>query len=298
VSAKKSISGALWRQRISIWGFGPYCCIATSREIWLNGTVFLGIISVVNSVYSQLVEKLHVDCENCSLGGICIPRGLDTLELERVSKIIHKQKLFHKGDYLYRAGDKFESLLALKAGTVKIISSDNRGNDHVVGLFLPGEILGFGGFATGKHEYSAVVQETASVCEIPANGLEALCREVPSLQHQLFELMSCKLNQERCNLVMSKRPAEERMASFLVDLSDRYHRRGFSAVEFNLSLTRLEIGNHLGLALETVSRLLSHLQEAGYIEINRKQVVIKNLKGLRGIFTADVDTDINAKKSA
>ncbi len=259
---------------------------------------FFDVITVVNGWHSQVVKKLRVDGENCSLGGICIPRGLDAAELERVSHIIHKKKTFHRGEYLYRAGDDFESLLALKAGTIKIISSDNRGNDHIIGLFLPGEILGFGGFATGKHEYSAVVQETASVCEIPANGLEALCREVPNLQHQLFELMSCKLNQERCKLVMSKRPAEERMASFLVDLSERYQRRGFSAVEFNLSLTRQEIGNHLGLALETVSRLLSHLQETGYIEVNRKQVVIKNLKGLREIFTADDDDNLGVKKSA
>jgi len=237
--------------------------------------------------YSDIYEKLRVDCKNCSLGGICIPRGLDEDEIERVNKIIHRRRTLHKGDYLYRAGDSFESLLALKAGTVKIISSDSRGNDHIIGLFLPGEILGFGGVATGKHEYSAVVQDTVSVCEIPADRLEALCQEVPNLQHQLFQLMSCKLNQERCKIMMNKRPAEERMASFLVDLSDRYHSRGFSAVEFSLSLTRQEIGNYLGLALETVSRLLSHFQDAGYIEIDRKQVVIKNLTGLKAIFSAD-----------
>lgn len=232
-------------------------------------------------------EKLRVDCKNCSLGEICIPRGLDVGEIERVNKIIHKKKTLHRGDYLYRAGDKFESLLALRSGTVKIVSLDNQGNEHIIGLFLPGEILGFGGFATGVHEYSAVVQETVSVCEIPANRLEALCQEVPNLQHQLFQLMSSKLNQERCKLVTNKKPAEERMASFLVDLSDRYHCRGFSAVEFNLSLTRQEIGNHLGLALETVSRLLSHFQDVGYIEVDRKQVVIKNLSGLREILSAN-----------
>lgn len=240
-----------------------------------------------SSEYNNICEKLRVDCSDCSLGGICISRGLDEGEIEQVNEIIHRKRTLHRGDYLYRAGDKFESLLALKAGTVKIVSLDHNGNEHIIGLFLPGEILGFGGIATGTHEYSAIVLETASVCEIPAHRLEALCQEVPNLQHQLFQLMSCKLNQERCKLMINKRPAEERMASFLVDLSDRYHNRGFSALEFNLSLTRQEIGNHLGLALETVSRLLSHFQDIGFIEIDRKQVVVKNLAGLRAVLSAE-----------
>lgn len=244
----------------------------------------------------QLNEKLRVDCKNCSLGGICIPRGLDAGEIEQVNQIIHRKRTLHKGDFLFRAGDQFRNLSSLKSGTIKITSTDHRGNEHIIGVLLPGEMLGFDGLANGQHEYDAVVLETASVCEIPANRLESLCREVPNLQHQLFQHIGCKLNEERCKMLLNKRPAEERLAAFLMDLSDRYNKRGFSATEFNLSLTRQEIGNHLGLALETVSRLLSAFQMNGLIEVKRKQIRILEMEKLRAIYKGD--NNFEDKKTA
>lgn len=244
---------------------------------------------------SMFHDKISVDCKNCSIGGLCFPRGLALSEVDHVNKIIHRKRTLHRGDYIYRADDRFKSILALKAGTVKVISQDERGNEHILGLLLPGEMLGFDGFANGKHEYSAVALETTSICEVPSDRLEELCKEIPNLQRQLFQHMGCKLNEERCRSVMNKRPAEERLAYFLVDLSDRYSKRGFSASEYNLSLTRQEIGNYTGLALETVSRLFSRFQDEGLIEVSRRHITIKSPDRLREIFTDENNKEVKAR---
>ncbi|MEN8259170.1 MAG: helix-turn-helix domain-containing protein [Pseudomonadota bacterium] len=228
--------------------------------------------------------KLQVNCNNCSLDSICIPRGLAQQEVAHLSKVVRRQKTLQRGDFIYRRGDPFTGVLAIKTGTAKIIVSDSQGNEHVLGVLLPGELLGFDALSTDRHNCSAVALETLSFCQLPAEKLENLCQSVPSLMRELFRHAGEKLNDETRQLILNKRPAEERLASFLISLSDRSKSRGFSPLEFTLSLTRQEIGNHLGLALETVSRLLKKFQNFGLIQVNHKKIRITDAERLRRIY--------------
>lgn len=230
-------------------------------------------------------EKLQVTCNSCSLDAICIPRGLGPREVARVSAFVRRKRTLQRGEFLYRRGDPFTGVLAIKAGTAKIVVSDSQGNEHILGILLPGELLGFDALSTDRHSCSAVALETLSFCQLPADKLEVLCQSVPSLMRELFRHAGEKLNDESRQLILNKRPAEERLASFLISLSDRYRNRGFSPVEFTLSLTRQEIGNHLGLALETVSRLLKQFQRLGLIEVDHKKIRISDVERLRDTAT-------------
>jgi CRP/FNR family transcriptional regulator len=162
-----------------------------------------------------------------------------------------------------------------------MVTMDQAGNEYMTAYLLPGELLGFDALADDKHTCSAVALETLSYCELPAEQLDSLCRDVPNLLRELFRHAGNTLAAETTQFVLGKRPAEERVAGFLINLSDRLATRGFSAVEFRLSLTRQEIGNFLGLALETVSRILKNFEDDGLIEVDYKNIRIKNLDRLR-----------------
>jgi CRP/FNR family transcriptional regulator len=240
-------------------------------------------------VNSKLVKKMQVSCINCSLDSICIPRGLSASEVDSISQVINRKKTLQRGEFLYRDGDKFRGLLAIKSGTAKLIADDHHGNEHILNILLPGELLGFDGLHNDQHNCSAVALETLSFCELPANNLEELCQQVPSLMRELFRHTGSKINDDRNMIVINKRPAEERLAAFLVSLSDRFRKRGFSSSEFTLPLTRQEIGNHLGLALETISRLLKKFQNSGLINVKNKHIKIKDIDSLRNLYGQSVD---------
>lgn len=229
----------------------------------------------------EVRTKLQVTCRNCSLSELCIPRGLAQSDIDRISQIVSRKKTLQKGDYLYRKGDRFRGIMAIKAGTAKIVTMDQSGNEYMTAYLLPGELLGFDALADDRHTCSAMALETLSYCELPAEQLDALCRDVPNLLRELFRHAGNTLAAETSQIVLAKRPAEERVAGFLINLSDRLARRGFSPLDFRLSLTRQEIGNFLGLALETVSRILKSFEDGGLIEVNYKQIRIQNLDGLR-----------------
>jgi CRP/FNR family transcriptional regulator len=230
---------------------------------------------------SEIRTKLQVTCSNCSLSELCIPRGLKQEDIDRIGEIVSRKKTLQKGEYLYRKGDRFRGILAIKAGTAKMVTMDQAGNEYMTAYLLPGELLGFDALADDKHTCSAVALETLSYCELPAEQLDSLCRDVPNLLRELFRHAGNTLAAETTQFVLGKRPAEERVAGFLINLSDRLATRGFSAVEFRLSLTRQEIGNFLGLALETVSRILKNFEDDGLIEVDYKNIRIKNLDRLR-----------------
>lgn len=234
---------------------------------------------------SEFVKKMQVSCTNCSLEDICIPRGLSQSEVDSVSQVIKRKKTLQRGEFLYRDGDKFRGLLAIKSGTAKLIADDRQGNEHILNILLPGELLGFDGLYSDRHNCSAIALETMSFCELPANNLEELGQKVPSLMRELFRHTGSKINNDRNMIIINNRPAEERLAAFLISLSDRYSKRGFSSSEFTLPLTRQEIGNHLGLAIETISRMLKQFQNSGLITVNKKQIKIKDIGSLRNIFS-------------
>ncbi len=226
-------------------------------------------------------KHLKVSCQGCSLAALCLPLGLDEADVHQLDEIIKHSYPFKPGDYVYRAGDKFRSLYAVRAGSVKVYALDEDGEEQILGFHLPGEILGMDAISRQVHACSAKALETATVCEIPFERLQELSLKLPSLQKQLFRLFSQEINQDgEMLLVMGKKTAEVRLATFLLSLSERFQRRGFSPNEFHLSMSRHEIGNYLGLAVETVSRLFRRFQDEGLLTVQRKHIRVNDLTRL------------------
>ena len=223
----------------------------------------------------------QVSCNNCSLDNICLPRGLSQAEIDNISKVVKAKRTLQRGDFIYREGDNFKGILAIKSGSAKLVANDSHGNEHILNILLPGELLGFDGLSDEKHGCAAIALETMSFCILPADSLDQLFQKLPSLTRELFRHSGEKMLEDKNQLVLSKRPAEERLAYFLISLSQRLKRRGFSSSEFKLSLTRQEIGNHLGLALETVSRLLKRFQQDGLITVRNRFIQIKDINSLK-----------------
>jgi CRP/FNR family transcriptional regulator len=233
------------------------------------------------------LPKLRVTCSNCSLNTLCIPRGLTRDDVDRIACIVSRRKTLARGEALYRRGDPFRGIIAVKAGTAKLLSQDRLGEEYVTAFLLPGELLGFDGLSGEVHQCSAVALETLSYCEISASQMDKLCREMPKLLRELFRHAGKRIDSATDLALLTKRPAEARIAAFLTDLSERLRQRGFSGLEFRLSLSRQEIGEYLGMALETVSRVFSQFDALGVIEIRNRNVRILDGEGLIRIADGD-----------
>lgn len=224
--------------------------------------------------------KPRISCEECHLSKLCIPRGLTQDEVESLSRIVRRNRTLAKGTIIYQVGEWHHGILALKSGTVKLVGLDGQGNEYIVDFLLPGDILGFDGFSNQRHSCSAIALETVSYCELPAHQIERLTREIPGLLQVMLQHSGNQFDASVQRLILSRRAAEARLAAFIIHLSERYRLRGFSALEFRFSMTRLEIGNYLGLAPETVSRLLGQFETAGLIDVQSKLIRILDMKGL------------------
>jgi CRP/FNR family transcriptional regulator len=229
-------------------------------------------------------ENIKVACKNCSLATLCLPMGLTPDDVERLDAIVKRNRPLHRGDHLFRQDDGFHSLFVVKTGSVKTYAPSEDGGEQVLGFHLPGEIIGLDAISHNRHGCSAKVLETSAVCELPFERLEELAATVPSLQHQLFRLMSKEIGDETHMLMLlGKKNAEERLAAFLLSLSNRFKRRGFSAMDFYLSMSRHEIGSYLGLAVETVSRLFTRFQDEGLVRVERKHIQILDRDALEAL---------------
>ncbi len=248
----------------------------------------IGVQEVTNSNTNTAsvikMEQVKQACGECSLSTLCLPMGLDTTDVDELGRMVKRNRPLQRGDHLFRMSDTFHSIFVVKSGSVKTYSSGKNGDEQVVGFHLPGEILGLDAIDRGTHACSASAMETTAICELPFDRVEELSARLPSLQHQMFRLLSKEINRdEEMLLVLGKKSAEERLASLLFSLSVRYKRRGYSETEFNLSMSRQEIGNYLGLAVETVSRLFTRFQEEGLLEAQRKHIHILDMERLESM---------------
>lgn len=233
------------------------------------------------------IESIKVACKSCSLASLCLPMGLDAEDVDRLDRIVRRARPLHRGDHLFRVGDGFRSLYVVKTGSIKTYTPSEDGGEQVLGFHLPGEIIGLDAIEGDHHRCSARVLETSAVCEIPFGNLEELSAAVPSLQRQMYRVLSREISQDTEMLtLLGKKSADERLAAFLLSLSGRFERRGFSPRDFHLSMSRHEIGNYLGLAVETVSRLFTRFQEEGLLEVERKHIQLKDLDRLRSMVQA------------
>lgn len=227
------------------------------------------------------LAKIRATCENCNLSEICLPRGLNKQDLERLDDVVKRSKPLHKGDVLFRAGDPLSSLYAVRSGSFKLTILPGQGEEQVIGFYLPGEIMGLDGIETHSHSCTAVALETSTLCAFSYSNLSNICKHVPSLQEQLLRLMGRELSEEnRLLLTVTQKSANERIATFLLSLSSRYRQLGYSAKEFKLSMSRAETGSYLGLTIETVSRGMNKFQKQGLIELQGKHIKILDQAGL------------------
>lgn len=230
------------------------------------------------------LDRLRLACKECSLAALCLPVGLSNDDVNRLASIIQTNHVYHRGDLLFRHGESFSRLFVVKSGSVKTFTEHPETGEQILGFHLPGEIVGLDGIADDQHLSSATALETTACCEMPFAQLESLTAHIPSLQHQVYRLLSREIGQETQMLaVLGRFNAEQRLAAFLLSVSMRFKQRGLSATEFQLSMSRSEIGNYLGLAVETISRLFRKFQEQRLVETDRKHVKILDYDGLSRI---------------
>ena len=226
----------------------------------------------------------RVSCGSCRLNAICLPISLHIDDIDRLNGIVQRGKPLQKGEYLYRASDTFDSVFAIRSGAVKAVSISDKGDEQVTGFYLPGEVVGMDGLANNVYTNSVIALETASVCEIPFNRLEELSLQIPTLQRHFFQLMSREITQDQQVItLLSKGSAEARIASLLLSISARNGRRNLSTSEFILPMSRTDIGNFLGLTIETVSRIFTRLQKSNVINVDKKEIAIVDIDALRNI---------------
>jgi CRP/FNR family transcriptional regulator len=221
--------------------------------------------------------QTNCSCSDCVSRECCLGSQLAALTENQPTALPRHNHTLGYRDHLFHAGDKPEALYVVKSGAVKLYLMSEDGSEQVVAFYMPGEVLGLDALGTGVHRSSAVALERASFCVIPLASLE----KIPGCHPLLYKLLSLELVRDHRTIeLITKKDAEAKMANFLIGLSARFRARGFSASSFNLSMKRNEIGSHLGLAVETVSRILTRFQEVGLISVKRRQVEIHNFAAL------------------
>ena len=228
------------------------------------------------------LEPFKVACSSCNLRELCLPVGMSNEQLDQLDNMVTTRRSVARGDTLFRAGDAFQSLYAVRTGFFKTCVSSEDGRDQVTGFQMAGELLGLDGISNDRHSCDAVALEDSQVCVIPYDQLEDLSREFTDLQHQFHKIMSREIVRDHgVMLLLGSMRAEERLAAFLLNLTQRLQARGFSASSLILRMTREEIGSYLGLKLETVSRTFSKFQEDGLLEVKQRHIRIIDQPGLQ-----------------
>ena len=233
-------------------------------------------------------SNLKVACANCNLRELCLPVGLSIGDLDKVDKLVTARRKVKRGESLFRAGDLFESLYAIRVGFLKSAVVSTSGQEQVTGFHMGGEIVGLDGISTGTHACDTTALEDTEVCVMPYSRIDSIAENVPALRNHFHRVMSREIVRDQgVMMVLGTMIAEERIATFLLNLSQRFAARGYSTSEFVLRMTRAEIGSFLGLKLETVSRVLSKFAKDRLLEVDQKRVRIIDAEALRAIVSGD-----------
>ncbi|MFY9316543.1 MAG: helix-turn-helix domain-containing protein [Burkholderiales bacterium] len=226
-------------------------------------------------------QKFQVTCSSCNLREMCLPAGLCLEDMERVEKLVYARRKLKRGESLYTSGDDFKAIYSVRSGFFKSSLTDGEGREQVTGFCMGGELLGLDGIGTGHYHVTATALEDSEVCVLPYALLETISAEVPALQRHLHAVLAREIVRDHgVMMLLGSMRAEERLATFLLNLSKRFTARGYSPSEFHLRMTREELGSYLGLKLETVSRLFSRFHDDRLIEVQQKHVRILDAEGL------------------
>ena len=239
-------------------------------------------MTVSTSANSTAANALKVACSSCNLRELCLPVGFSDCEIKRLDALVKTRRTVRRGDTLFRTGGPFTALYAVRTGFFKTRISSEDGRDQVTGFQMAGELLGLDGISAERHTCDAVALEDSQVCVIPFERLEDLSREFPDLQRQFHKIMSREIVRDHgVMLLLGSMRAEERLAAFLLNLTERLRARGFSESALVLRMSRGEIGSFLGLKLETVSRAFSKFQDDGVLEVKQRHVRVLDASALR-----------------
>ena len=226
-------------------------------------------------------QKFQVTCSSCNLHEMCLPSGLCFEDMARVEKLVYARRKLKRGESLYTSGDEFKAIYSVRSGFFKTSLTDGEGREQVTGFFMGGELLGMDGIGTGRYHGTATALEDSEVCVLPYALIETIAAEVPALQRHLHAVLAREIVRDHgVMMLLGSMRAEERLATFLLNLSKRFTARGYSPSDFHLRMTREELGSYLGLKLETVSRLFSRFHDDGLIEVQQKHVRILDAEGL------------------
>jgi CRP/FNR family transcriptional regulator len=230
------------------------------------------------------VNALRASCSACSMHQLCLPMGLGESEINRLDEIIGRRRKIPKDGLLYRIDDTFTNLYAIRLGHFKTFQLTPNGEQQITGFQMAGELLGMDAISTDRHHCDAVALEDSEVCEIPFARLEELFGSIPTLLHHFHRMMSQEITREQnVMLLLGNMRAEQRFAAFLVNLSARYSARGYSSTNFQLRMSREEIGNYLGLTIESISRLLSRFKKQSLLRVSNREIEILEPVHLKAI---------------
>jgi len=220
----------------------------------------------------------QASCSPCSVFGLCSHGDKDHSSSWHAGHPGVQSSTLHKGEYLFRQGDKLLNIYVIRSGGVKLLFIAPDGTEQILNFYLRGEVLSLGDIEAGVHSCSAIALETTSICKLPYDKLQSVCQREPRLYDQLFRMASKEIAYEQTKMVLlGQRQSEERFATFILDLASRNRKNGYSQREFNLTMSRHDIANYLCLADETVSRLMSKFCTDGLLEVNKRSVRISDI---------------------
>jgi CRP/FNR family transcriptional regulator len=228
------------------------------------------------------LARIQRGCSRCSVQQLCLPAGINPLDLQGLEDIVRRLRPMARGERLYRLGDPLTSVYVASDGAFKTVSISEEGEEQVVDFHLAGELIGLDALGTGAHRCEAVALTAANVCEVPFEQLTTIAAKLPSLQQQLLRVIGQCVGRDQDHLgMLLRRQAGERIALFLHGLSERYRNIGQSPTQFKLPMSREDIAHYLGLALETVSRGFTKLQDDDVIEVIGRRIDVRDPVELR-----------------
>ncbi|SMB27626.1 Transcriptional activator protein anr [Sterolibacterium denitrificans] len=237
---------------------------------------------------TQLQICEPVACKQCGVYQLCMPLGLERADMTLLDRIVKRKEVYKRGQLLFRPRERFSYIYAIRSGSAKTSITTDDGRVQITGFHVAGELLGLSALASRFYTSEARALETMSVCKVDIACLDEVLRDVPAIQYQMMKIMSEQIRRdEELMLLLGKCSAEERIAEFLISLSRRFASRNYSGSQFRLSMSRLDIGNYLGLAEETVCRIFSRFQEGGLITTERRNIRLNDLKQLSAVAHID-----------
>ena len=220
-------------------------------------------------------------CSTCAFSSACLDHGYDKSRLNDLHVLVEHTGPYREGQHIFREGDGFNAIAAIRAGTVKTYVTDLEGREKVLGFFLQSELIGLNAISSSRYPCNAVALDTVFLCRFSFPKMAVLAARIPGLQEQLFRLLSEDIG--KASLLAGDFSAEERLSAFLLVISRRYADRGLSATQFRLTMARTDIANYLRLAPETISRILRRFQELGLIRVQRREIELRDVAQLHDI---------------